>query len=338
VDNSREWLRHLADRIRSYTPLEQACCLVEKTSHYHHVIVAYLLELDVSVYVMHVHKRPRGLLKTDKRDAFTLANHLYNQLDRGVQFPDRTALARRALLPTQTAAHLRGLIGRRLELVHECTQRKNQLTAICDQVCPEFTQVFKDPNTPTALAVREQFPTAQALATADLDALCAAKGIHRPGRDEMARLQDLAAHSIGVCDPSRLESLVFEQQQLIDELQVFQTHLDAIDVRVARVLETSREGRILRSIPGIGVYAAATILSAIGNIDNFPSAATLKAYFGWAPRVQQSGDSVDSVALTCAGERTMKPLMYLVALNAIRGGDGMGCPLSPPGRAQMQLL
>jgi transposase len=319
VDNSREGFRQLADRIRSYAPLEQACCLVEKTGHYHHAIVAYLLELDVSVYVMHVHKRPRGLLKTDKRDALTLANHLYNQLDRGVQFPDRTALARRALPPTQTAAQLKGLIGRRHELVHECTQRKNQLTAICDQVCPEFTQIFRDPNTPTALAVRAQFPTAQALATAELDALCAAKGNHRPGRDEMARLQDLAAHSIGVRDPNRLENLVFEQQQLIGELRVFQAHLDAIDDRVARVLEDSREGRILRSIPGIGVYAAAAILSAIGNIANFPSAAALKAYFGWAPRVQQSGDTVDSVALTRAGERTMKPLMYLVALNAIHG-------------------
>jgi hypothetical protein len=179
--------------------------------------------------------------------------------------------------------------------------------------------VFKDPNVAGALAVRERYPTAQALATADLDALCATKGSHRPRRDELAHLQDLAAHSIGVRDPRRLESLVFEQQQLIGELQVFQTHLDAIDVKVAHVLEDSREGRILRSIPGIGVYAAAAILAAIGNIDNFPNAAALKAYFGWAPRVQQSSDSLDSVTLNRAGERTIKPLMYLVALTAIRG-------------------
>jgi hypothetical protein len=108
VDNSREGFRLLADRIRSYTPLEHVSCLVEKTGHYHLPSVAYRLELDVAVSIMHVHKRPRGMLKTDKRDALTLANHLYNQLDRGVQLPDRTALARRALprprpLPTSRA-------------------------------------------------------------------------------------------------------------------------------------------------------------------------------------------------------------------------------------------
>lgn len=317
-DNSREGFRLLVDRIRNYSPLEHACCLVERTGHYHQALIEYLLELDISVYVVHVHKRPRGLLKTDKRDALNLANHLYNQLEKGVQFPDRTSLVRRALPPTESAAQLKGLIGHRHELVHESTQRKNQLTAICDQLCPEFTQIFRDPNAAAALAVRKRFPTALALAVADLDELCATKGSHRPSRAEVAHLQDLAAHSIGVHDPHRLEGLVFEQQQLIDELQLLQTHLDAIDVKVAQLLEHSREGRILRSIPGIGVYAAAAILAAIGNIDNFPNAAALKAYFGWAPKVQQSGESLDSVALNRAGERTIKPLMYLVALTAIR--------------------
>jgi transposase len=320
-DNSREGFRSLTDRIRTYAPLEQVFCLVEKTGHYHKALVDYLLELDVSVYVMHVHKRPRGLLKTDKRDALNLANHLYNQLEKGVQFPDRTQLARRALPPSETAAQLKGLMGHRYELVHESTQRKNKLTAICDQLCPEFTQVFKDPNSAAGLAVREQYPTAYALATADLDELCAAKGIHRnrPGRAELARLQDLAAHSIGVHDPHRLDVLVFEQQQLIRELHLIQDHLDAIDTRVAHSLEHSREGRIVRSIPGVGVYASAAILAAIGNIDNFPNAAALKAYFGWAPQVRQSGESIDTVTLSRAGERAIKPIMYLVAMYAIRG-------------------
>jgi hypothetical protein len=210
-------------------------------------------------------------------------------------------------------------MGHRHELVHESTRRKNQLISICDQLCPEFTQVFKDPNSSAALAVRECYPTAEALATADLDELCATKGPHRPSRAELAHLQHLAAQSIGVHDPNRLEGLVFEQQQLIRELHLIQEHLDAIDTKVAHLLEHSREGRILRSIPNIGIQSAAAILAAIGNIDNFPNAAALKAYFGWAPQVRQSGDSVDTVTLSRAGERTMKPVMYLVAIRAIQG-------------------
>ena len=34
----------------------------------------------------------------------------------------------------------------RYELVHESTQRKNKLTAICDELFAELTHVFKDTN------------------------------------------------------------------------------------------------------------------------------------------------------------------------------------------------
>lgn len=316
--NTREGFRQLTDRITDFVAIEQCFVLVEKTGHYHKALVDYLLELDISVYIMHVQKRPRNLLKTDKRDALGLANHLYNQLEKGIQVADRTQLARRALPPTDAAARLKGLIGHRHELVHESTRRKNKLIALCDQIFPEFTQVFSDPNSPTALTIRERFPTAKAIASATLDDLCAAKGPKRPSRTDMERLQGLAAQSIGVKDPARLEGLVFEQGQLIQELHLLQAHLHQIDDQITHILEYAREGRILLSIPGIGTYSAAAILAAIGNVDNFPHASALKSYFGWAPKVTQSGTTVDTATLTRAGERTMKEVMYLVAIRGVR--------------------
>ncbi len=55
----------------------------------------FLQELDISVYIMPVQKRLEGMIKTDKRDALGLANHLFNQLEKGVQFADKTQLVRR---------------------------------------------------------------------------------------------------------------------------------------------------------------------------------------------------------------------------------------------------
>lgn len=324
--NTREGFRELVDRLRAYVPLEQCFVLLEKTGHYQNALVDYLLDLDVSVYLMHVHRRPRGLLKTDKRDALNLANHLYNQLEKGIQVADKTQLARPALPPTSAALRLKSLTGHRHELVHESTQRKNQLTALCDQLFPEFTQVFKDPNSPAALAVRESFPTADAIAQADLAQLCAAKGLRRPSRQELAQLQQLALQSIGVKDRGRLQGLVFEQQQLIRELHLLQDHLTQIDAEVIGILERAREGRILLSMPWLGTSSAAAILAAIGNIDNFASAAALKAYFGWAPKVVQSGTSAGTAMLSRAGERTMKEVLYLVAIRGIRG-TGAWAPL-----------
>ena len=78
-EQSREGFRSLMERIRSYVPLEQVSVLLEQTGHYHRTLVQYLQEFDIPVYIMPVQKRPPGMLKTDKRDALSLANHLYNQ-------------------------------------------------------------------------------------------------------------------------------------------------------------------------------------------------------------------------------------------------------------------
>lgn len=136
-ENSREGFRTLADRLRSYVALEQVFVLLEHTGHYHKALEQYLLELDVSVYLVHVQKRQQGLLKTDKRDALGLANHLYNQLEKGIQVAEKSQLVRPAIPPTEAASLLQGLIRHRYELIQESTQRKNKLTAICDEL-PRF--------------------------------------------------------------------------------------------------------------------------------------------------------------------------------------------------------
>lgn len=172
---SREGFRALTERIRQYVPLTQVYALLEVTGHYHLGLVQYLHELDIPVYLMHVQKRQAGLLKSDKRDALGLANHLYNTLEKGVQSSDPLQAVRRLVPPTAAAAQLAGMIHHREELVRERTQRKNQLTAICDELFPEFVQVCHDPNASSALALRSAFPTPAAFATASMSTLLAAR-------------------------------------------------------------------------------------------------------------------------------------------------------------------
>lgn len=59
----------------------------------------------------------------------------------------------------------------RYELINESTQRKNKLTAICDELFPELTKVFKNPNLTVALDLREKFPTPHAVVMASLPGL-----------------------------------------------------------------------------------------------------------------------------------------------------------------------
>ena len=170
-EQSREGFRAFVERIRTYCPLEHCFIVMEQTGHYHRPLLHYLLELDLPVYVMHVQSRETRMLKTDKRDALGLANHLYAQLALGVQVTNKLQVIRRAVPPSEAAAQLKGLMRHRYELANEATQRKNKLTAICDELFPELVQVFKNPNLPRALDLREKFPTPHAVATASLVAL-----------------------------------------------------------------------------------------------------------------------------------------------------------------------
>ncbi len=312
-EQSREGFRAFVERIRSYCPLEQCFILMEQTGHYHKAFQQYLLELDVPVYVMHVQERPKGMIKTDKRDALGLANQLYNQLELGVQVTDKLQVVHRAIPPSGAAAQLKSFMRHRYELVNEATQRKNKLTAICDEVFPEFTQVFKNPNLTIALELREKFPTPQAVATASITELREVRKRNRPSEAEFTLLQQLAPQSIGTKDVARQRGLILEQTLLIKELRLIQEHLQRLEEEICQIVEHCREGKILLSIPPISPLAAATILAAIGHIANFEDAGHLKSYFGWAPRRAQTGVSFDHTSLTQGGSREVKKMMYLVA-------------------------
>jgi transposase len=97
-----------------------------------------------------------------------------------------------------------------------------------------------------------------------------------------------------------------------------QEHMKRVDMEVAQIVEHSREGQILLSIPPICPMYAAAILATSGHIANFEDAGHLKSYFGWAPKRAQTGVSFDRTSLTRGGTRPMKKVMYLVAWNAIK--------------------
>lgn len=85
-----------------------------------------------------------------------------------------------------------------------------------------------------------------------------------------------------------------------------------------KLVEQSRDGQILTSIPGIGSIQAAAIIADVGNILNFEKASHLKVYFGWAPVTEISGKTLDQSQLTPGGTRTIKQMLFLCVASAIQ--------------------
>jgi transposase len=195
---------------------------------------------------------------------------------------------------------------------------RTKLIAICDELFPEMTRVLKDPNGPTALALRERLPTPAALATASQQLLLEIRGKAYAVSDaKLLELQQLALQSVGTKDLTRQHGLVLEQTQLIKELRLLQEHIERLENEIKIIVEQAREGLILGSL-GLGPIQAATVIAYIGAIENFPNAGSLKSYFGWAPTIAQSGKTLDRAAQTHGGLRTIKQMMFLIVANAIR--------------------
>jgi transposase len=318
-ENSRAGFDRLLALLTQHASPQETHVLVEHTGHYGYVLEQYCQEHGITVYRIAVPTdKKRTRQKSDKRDARALAVMLYNQVVLQAQVADPAQRVHRLVTPNSTAVQLRGLVQHRMELKRETTRRKNKLIAIVDELFPELTQIYADPNKPNALALRLAFPTPQAIATASLDALYATRTHGRPGRKAFGTLQELARHTIGTKNPDRLKTIQLEQECLIRELILLDAHVDRITTEIERIVAASREGQILMSFIGISTVHAATLIAGMGSIANFESEARFRAYLGWSPHQAQSGTTHDTMSLSKGGNRTLKWTMYLVTIAAIK--------------------
>lgn len=317
IENNRAGLEHLLRTLLTYAPAADCHVLTERTGHYGAALEQFLQEQGCPLYHIQSQKR-YGRTKTDEQDARALCVLLYTQVGLAAPMIDETRRIYPVLPPSETAIKLRGLIQHRYELQREAVRRKNKLTAIADELFPELTQIFKDPNSPTALNLRTKFPTAAAIATATLDELREIRQRQLPAPEQLARLPELARATIGTRNAARLHSLQIEQRMLIAELRLLHTHTEELDATISSIVASSREGQILTSLVGVGALQAATLIAGIGTIANFASASKLRGYLGWRPRQTQTGISLDSSALEKSGNALLKRTVFLSVVNATR--------------------
>ncbi|GCE12496.1 transposase [Tengunoibacter tsumagoiensis] len=103
---------------------------------------------------------------------------------------------------------------------------------------------------------------------------------------------------------------------MITELLLQSDHIQQLEQEICAIVEQARQRQILCSM-GLGPIQAARLVAAIGSIENFPIASTLKAYFGWALMREQTGTSFDRSRLTRGGSRPLRQTMFLIMADAV---------------------
>jgi transposase len=88
-----------------------------------------------------------------------------------------------------------------------------------------------------------------------------------------------------------------------------------------KFLEQSCKGpevTLLTTITGIGAYSAAAIMIEIEGIKRFDTPKSLVCFFGLNPELKESGDKKFVVRMSKKGRATMRAILYMCAMSAVR--------------------
>ena len=192
-------------------------------------------------------------------------------------------------VPQEELLALRELCRNRFYIMDLASDLKRKITALLDQVFPEFETQFDSIFCKSGIAVLKQYPTPEKLSraqTGKLADILRAASNGRFGEWKARELRELARGSFGVPDCEGVYSMLI--LTYLEQLQSLLNRAASLEQRMGEIF--SQFHSPLTSIAGIGPVLGAVILSEIRDISCFASANKLAAYAGVDPRVKQSGE------------------------------------------------
>ena len=110
----------------------------------------------------------------------------------------------------------------------------------------------------------------------------------------------------------------FELGIIVEQIHSLNKAIDEIDKKLTETGRKIDGHKNLTSIKGIGDLSATILLSAIGNINDFPDAKKLAAYFGIVPRVSVSNETSQYGRITKMGNKIARTALVQSTLIAIK--------------------
>ena len=256
---------------------------MESTAHYWLALYSALRKREYTVHVLNPIQSNalRGMyirqIKNDEHDSFIIAEVI------------RFGRYTEGGLPPSELYELRELCRARSFIVDMTADLKRKVIALLDQTFPEYETVFSNIFGLTSSELLLNCSTPEEILAIDTEQL--ARIIEVPSRKRFStpkaeQIKEVAANSFGI---------VLEYGSMGLLIKQYMEHIRYTEKQIAELEEKISELYLhfdtqLTTIPGISTILAATILSEIGDISRFPSAAKLAAFAGIDPTVKQSGE------------------------------------------------
>lgn len=327
VANSQDGSKQLVKRIHTVMTSESLDTVMiglESTSVYGDNLVYFLREdatlapFNRKIHVLNprqvkkFHDAYNDLPKNDYVDSFVIADCLrFGRINKEVYMGDYHYKA------------LQNLTRARYFAVCNLIKEKQRFMNVLFKKYSTMSQekVFSNTFSTTALAVYEEFDSAEALANMDLHELTEfimEKGKNRfPDPDSVAKAIVKAARSSYRLPKTVNDSVNQVLSISITSIKALKSQIKEFDKAIKAQMELLPN--VLISIPGIGPVLSAGIMAEIGDIHRFENQAGLAKYAGFAWRQHQSGKfEAENTRLIRSGNRFLKYYLCEAAFSLVR--------------------
>ncbi|MGC8690919.1 MAG: IS110 family transposase [Caldisericum sp.] len=309
---SLDGFQSFLDAINRSTSQAPSIVGMESTSIYYLNLMAFLIEHNINTVVINpsvINKfskldiRP---YKSDKKDASTIAQYLsYSKPE-----PQNQA----------KLSELKILVREREKLVREVSYLKDSILRCIYVLFPELERninIF----TKGMLQFLLKFPSYERINKAKKKAIeyefsQAFNGRGKKPSFTAFDIIELADNSIGIHSKAFEEILISNVKRLLmieEEIDKFD-HLLSCGIKEVEIEEI----KIISSIPGIGNCLATSFVCELPSIDAFRSEKSLIAFVGIDPVIKQSGRYKAEFNISKRGNRHLRRIIYLMAMNVIR--------------------
>ena len=320
---SAELVKQIVKALTSYN-LTEVTVGLEATGCYGDHLVYFLKEnaelakFDRSIHILNPKQVKKfkdtysDMQKNDYIDSFVIADCLrFGRINKEVYMDD----ARFKALQTLTR--------QRFFVVQSLTAEKQRFLNVIFKKYSSLAQnkVFSNTFGTTALALYEEFDSADALAYMDLQELTdflVKKSKNRfPDPEAVAKAIQKAARSSYRLPKTVNDSVNQVLSSSISLIRTLEHQIRILDKAIAEQLELIPN--TLQSIPGIGPVYSAGIIAEIGDIHRFKNQSALGKYAGLAWTQNQSGDfESKNTKLIRSGNKFLKYYLCEAALSLVR--------------------
>lgn len=291
----------------------------EPTGPYGEPLVHYLRKKKVKlvqVNPMHT-KRVKELQgnspnKTDQKDPKVIADII------------ELGHALTIILPEGPAAELRRLTHARERVMQRRIALFNQLQDLVYVIFPEFSQVFKDVKTKSAMYILVHCTTPKDIIKYKIENLAVTlrKVSHgRLGEERARELYAAAKTSVGIQEGQK--SILFEIKEILSTIETTERFIVEVEEKMSHYLKDIPYSRFILSIKGIGEITVAGLIGEVGDFRKYKTIPEVLKLAGFDLFEISSGKHKGHRRISKRGRSLMRKLLYFVAINTVRKGGIM---------------